>query len=272
MHSRDLSSSMMNRKILRSITLLPTCWLLSDLCGQVVNGSFEDASGFLLAPWSATCSAGPGLPAPGAGDHSVRMEHGNFQGCFPAMITQDLPFAQDGEIYTVMAYVRNAPGNPTDLPVGIRLGVRDAMGQYHFSPGPDNATPKWAILSVTDTLFLGPGDTAVVACVSASIGGPASGAAEFDAVLVLPDPFNGSADPVPPSMRYRISPAGDALYVVFAGPTTGSVGLGDIMGRTLAERTIHEARQVELPISGSGVRVLWLHTRRGSAAIRLTVP
>ncbi|MCB9168549.1 MAG: hypothetical protein H6595_13845 [Flavobacteriales bacterium] len=260
---------------MHSITLLLAGCLLPMVAGaQLINGSFEDGNGDpLITPWQHTCPVSSGDPAPPGGNWGVQIEHGNFQGCFPGYVYQTLPTVNDGDVYTLIAYARNAPSSGVFLPVGIALGKIDATGTITHGTGPANATDSWVQMSVTDTFHLAPGDTALVLLLAGQTSGPATGYAQFDAAAL--NWQGGDFIPTvaaPAEMRFVLE--GSTAVIHFARRSTGRMRIFDALGREVLQWPVVSTTLVRIPIDGlrSGTYLVRADRAEGSCGARFIVP
>ena len=181
----------------------------------VQNGSFENSLGQPdFSNWSALCTYSVdsiGDTPPGGGDWSLKLETGNFQGCWPGNVVQTFPSVQDGEQFRLSVWVKNLD---YALP-NISIGKVDASGQFHPFVMDSTSSPSWTQLSISSIINLNPGDTAAILLNSGSTSGPLAWFAAFD--LIVFEPLN-SATSIDESNLLLISdpypnPASDFIQI-----------------------------------------------------------
>ena len=160
-------------KTLNSILLL---LFATQATAQLTNGSFEDANGYTFTGWEWTCAPPQALPdAPtNGGDWCAAKEPGQTQGCFPSFLFQRVQGAQDGELRTLSGWVR-CVDDANNFCLGAYLGFGTLNnGAFTLEEQVGGMDSMWTFVTITDTLELGSGDTAVVVLTSGIIGGPIS--------------------------------------------------------------------------------------------------
>lgn len=152
----------------------------------VLNPSFENAGLPSLVYWESGCFAESVQDAPeGEGDWSLRLESGNYQGCFPGQATQllsGLHYVSDHvPVVSLAGWIKVEEGIP--LPSGIEIGD-PASGDILMSI-PSDAT-EWTYVEAVDTLLnLSPGTDYRVILDAGAIGGPGVGHTRFDGISVI---------------------------------------------------------------------------------------
>ena len=147
---------------------------------QIVNGSFENASGSDLSGWEWTCGANSyNSGAPGGGDWSFQVMGGNVQGCFPGYAYQKIPGITNGLFYTLTAWVRAE----ATTPIGIYFGKIN-NGVVTFGAGDTTSANIWTYLAFPSNFSLMQGDTAVVILFGGLTTGPILSLGSFDLITL----------------------------------------------------------------------------------------
>lgn len=252
--------------------LLPALLLAwaSQANAQLFNGSFEQAGAASLEGWEWTCDE-PGIvneAPPGAGDWSVTKLPSQAKGCFPSYLYQRLNDVQDGDLVTVSGWVRC---DDDVICLGGWFGLGSINnGAFHLEEQVGTTDFLWTYLSLTDTVELAAGDTALLVLSGGFIGGPISPfPAHFDGFSL--EPATGIAPVSAPAVS-RYDAATNSLFVGAEERLLG-IALFDATGRALPLRAPiagNTARIAlnELPI---GVCIAQLRTARGTRTLRFAV-
>jgi hypothetical protein len=238
--------------------------------GQLNNGSFEQSGAPSLEGWEWTCSE-PGQvneAPPGAGDWHATKEAGQAKGCYPSYIYQRLTSVQDGDQLTISGWVRC----DDDVICGgayFGLGTINA-GYIQLEETVGTNQFPWTYLTLTDTVELNAGDTAILVLNAGIIGGPISPEpGHFDG-FTMTEVLSVSEVQAPLLAHYR-----DAANFYVAGNAARilSVRLLDLTGRVItavADRSQGNYR-IGLEGLGTGVYFVDVRTDRGGQAIRFVV-
>lgn len=149
---------------------------------QVVNGSFENASGPDISNWSWTCAAVLANTAPPSGGNwSLFVEGGNTQGCFPGYAYQKIPGIISGQAYILSGWAQASSPQMTGHHVGIYFGTIN-NGSITLQDGDTTSATSWTPLSVQSSYTLNAGDTAVVVLFGGLVGGPLQANGIFDLI------------------------------------------------------------------------------------------
>ncbi|NOZ09184.1 MAG: hypothetical protein GXO91_09995 [FCB group bacterium] len=158
----------------------------------VVNPSFENAGMPSLENWDINCYAESSEDAPeGYGEWSMRLESGNFEGCFPGIATQILPdivySPSSVPVVNLSGWMKTEEGFQALSKIG--LGVPET-GELLFSVTADSM--EWFYVELVDTLLnLSPGTAYGVILDAGSIGGPGAAHTRFDGIsLTMTGSFN----------------------------------------------------------------------------------
>jgi len=161
--------------------LLCACFVTSGFA-QLVNGSFELNGQFSTVGWNTTCTPpGEGADgAPNSGNFHATLQPGNFQGCFPQFLYQEIPGAQSGDIYRLSGWVKCDEEEPClGAYIGIgRMGDQGIVVDDLFG----GISTDWMFVEAVDTIEVNDGEMPVVVLSSGNIGGPA---------LLVPAHFDG---------------------------------------------------------------------------------
>jgi len=252
--------------------LLPALTIIwsTQATAQLFNGSFELAGAPSLEGWEWTC-AEPGIvneAPPGAGAWSVTKQPGEAKGCFPSYLYQRLSDVQNGDLLTVSGWVRC---DDDVICVGGWFGLGTINnGTFHLEEQVGNNQFPWAYLSITDTVELADGDTALLVLSGGFIGGPVSPfPAHFDG-FSIEDATSIAQASVLATSRYDA--ASNSLYVATADRLLG-IALFDAAGRVLP---LHppiagSTARIDLPELPLGVYIAELRTASGTTTLRFTV-
>jgi hypothetical protein len=146
--------------------------------GQILNGSFENASNADLSNWEWTCGAISFNNAPaGGGNWCIKVSGGNTQGCFPGYAYQKIPAITNGQTYILSgwAFAQTSP------PIGLYFGKMN-NGTITLQAGDTTYSTSWTQLSTQTSFSLSPGDTALVVLYGGLAGGPVQGYGYFDLI------------------------------------------------------------------------------------------
>ncbi|MEZ4738663.1 MAG: hypothetical protein R2818_04730 [Flavobacteriales bacterium] len=218
----------------------------TSLHAQLINGSFESDGTPSLEGWEWTCG-GPGQAndgAPGAGSWSATLQPGHAKGCFPSYLYQRLPSAVNGEFLTLSGWVK-CPDFGVCQGGFLQLGhVRD--GAFELEESVSAQGLDWSFITITDTVEIAAGDTAIVLLHSGFIGGPvAAEGSYFDGItldVAMATNELGDSD----VLLVRQSPDGRSL-AVNAGIGEG-IRMTDALGRTLAQAVGNSSGWTTVPI------------------------
>jgi hypothetical protein len=155
--------------------------IASATSAQIINGTFEDNGVFNLAGWEWTCAQpGPVHQVPiGGGVWSASKNMSNDV-CGPSYIFQRIPFAQNGEVWHLSAWVRS---DSTGIPALPRISLSSMHnGIFSFQSAIGSAGYNWEHVSINDTVHASATDTAVVLLNPGDVNGPLVGAGWFDGV------------------------------------------------------------------------------------------
>jgi hypothetical protein len=170
-------------KASRSFLFLSLITFPALLLSQVVNGSFENGGQPSLSGWKFTCSKQSSHDSPfDTSGWCLKLECGNYEGCFPGLASQIVPGIKKGEIWQLDAWTK---ADSFSLPRSIYWQVRNSGGgSYHLTIRTTSAD-GWVHLTVQDTfLYMNPGDSVAVVLDAGTTGGPFQGWAYFDLVSV----------------------------------------------------------------------------------------
>jgi hypothetical protein len=202
---------------------------------QLINGSFEDNGAFSLTGWEWTCEdPTPVEDAPYAGGiWSAHKDMGNVKGCWPDYLYQRIPFANDGEVWELSGWVRSdTVGVEAQPHIGL---ARMNNGLFTLQNAVGSGGYEWAFVTITDTVHAQPGDTAVVLLNAGVLGGPAYGAAWFDAL----DFFQLTSESIheAPLGLHQYMDENMVLHLSAADRTIRDVRLFDATGRAVPVNT-----------------------------------
>ncbi len=161
----------------------------------VLNPGFENESLPSLENWEVNCFAESVQDAPaGEGDWSLRLESGNYQGCFPGLATQLLPDLAYGPnwvpVVSLGGWIKLEEGISLASGIGIGDPVSGDMLMSAFSDA-----SEWVYVEAVDTLLnLSPGTDYHVILDAGAIGGPGIGHTRFDGISVIITQFFQKGD------------------------------------------------------------------------------
>lgn len=255
------------RKALPVLTLMIT----GAVHAQLINGSFEVDGSPSLAGWEWTCNL-PGTAndgAPSSGSWSATKEPGHAKGCFPSLLFQRLPDALDGDLLTVSGWVRCPDGDEPCLGGYIGLGSINA-GIFTSDDEVQSQTQQWTYITITDTVELSAGDTAVVILSGGFIGGPISPAASyFDGISLAPALAIGES--AAPLIVQYMDQTTRTLYLSAGQEPIQGLRFFDLTGKGLPMRTERtNAANIRVDLNGSpaGVYFVAVGTRSGERIVR----
>ncbi len=163
------------RSIVFYIIVLPSLTI-----AQIVNGSFEINGQPSLAGWTLPCPGNTTVkdsPLDSSG-YCLKLEAGNFQGCFPGVAYQILPGVKNGEVWQIEGWAKAGARYPfPGIYFGILLNGGIVLGNGVFS-----ISNFWKHLSVQDTMKFSDGDTVVIVLSAGNSSGPATGWSYFDLI------------------------------------------------------------------------------------------
>lgn len=255
----------MERHLLTLICAFPSVLISA----QVINGSFEDNGQPSVMGWEWTCAPPVVMAgdAPGAGSFAATKEPGQTQGCFPSHLYQRSPDLVDGDVVTVSAWVRCDAG-PICLGASFGLG-RINGGVFLLEENTGTMDTAWTFLSITDTVELGPGDTAVIVLNAGVIGGPVQPTAGwFDGVeLSVAQAVQG---PGPVQIGHYPDPATAVLHVSAGEAVVEEVVVLTLQGQVVlrvAGKT-SGTQHIDVHALASGSYLARVRTARGPGTFR----
>lgn len=259
------------RNTMKHATLLASLLSFTSANAQLVNGSFEnDIWEYSLIGWEWTCEDPLGVneAPPGAGSWHATKEAGQTQGCFPSYIYQRLSGVQDGDLLTISGWVRC---DDDVICVGAHFGLGTInSGYFHLEESVGTNQWPWTFLTITDTVELNAGDTALLVLNAGSIGGPISPEpGHFDG-LTLATPQ--SVDEVSASLLAHYRDAAN-FYVAGNAARILSVRLLDLTGRVITASVDRSEGTYRIGLEGLGTGVYFadVRTDRGGQAIRFVI-
>lgn len=153
------------------------------LYSQIINGSFEDEGQPSLAGWNFTCRSHTTVqdsPLDTSG-YCLKLEAGNFQGCFPGFAYQIIPDVKNGDVWQIEGWVKKI----TYFPIpGIGFSKLGGPGGFTALKVKNPATTEWEYLSVQDTFDISDQDTILIVLSAGSTSGSATGWSYFDLISV----------------------------------------------------------------------------------------
>ncbi len=207
-----LMTSARSQNVLATVLLLSFVLLLCPAfsVAQVVNGSFESDGQPSLSGWRFTCGGGVSSPEapPGGGTWSLKVAPGNLQGCFPSTASQTVSTVQSGEVWRLTAWVRQ--DTATFTVASLYWQIVPSGGTSGTLPADTTTARGWTQLTVVDTLFLAPGDSAVIVLDAGRTSGPEFEGSGYLFDLVSAEKMGGtpvSSDdpPLPEETALRLS-------------------------------------------------------------------
>jgi hypothetical protein len=166
------------RSIVFYIIALPSLTI-----AQIVNGSFEIDGQPSLAGWNFSCHGHTTVqdsPFDSTG-YCLKLEAGNFQGCFPGFAYQILPDVKNGDVWKLEGWVKKLQYYPIPGIGFLKLGGPTGFTTLNTK---NPTTDQWEYLSVQDTFDIGDQDTILVVLGAGSTSGPATGWSYFDLISV----------------------------------------------------------------------------------------
>ena len=244
--------------------------LVTQANAQLFNGSFELAGAPSLEGWEWTCGE-PELvneaPA-GAGAWSVAKQPGQAKGCFPSYLYQRLSDVQEGDLITVNGWVRC---DDDVICVGGWFGLGTINnGAFHLEEQVGTNQWPWAYLSITDTVELATGDTALLVLSGGFIGGPISPfPAHFDG-FSMEHATGITLAGAQATSRYDA--ATNSLFIASSAQLLG-ITLFDAAGRVLPLRAPIAGNTARIALNElpKGVYIAQLRTALGNKALRFAV-
>lgn len=251
--------------------LVPLALLTCSSAGaQIVNGSFETSGTASLAGWEWTCSD-PMLgadAAPGAGQWSAAKESGQTQGCFPSYLYQRLAGVSDGQQLILSGWVRCGDMPPCP---GAYFGLGTVnSGIFHLEETVGSNQSDWSFHTLTDTVELQTGDTAILVLNSGLVGGPISPNPGFFDGLAVETVLGLSEHEEALLAQYR---AGDELFLAVRQGRIMQTRVLDLTGREVHAIVQRDAAQCRIALEslGSGVYFADVRTDRGEQTVRFLV-
>lgn len=252
-----------------TLTLFATSAVIA-VQAQLFNGSFESGGLPSLSLWESTCST-PGLlndGAPGAGSWSATKEAGQTQGCFPSYLYQRLSGVTNGQLVTLSGWVR-CDSTPPCLGAHISLGTVNS-GNFSLEEQIGTSSSAWTFVTITDTVQIGVGDTAILVLNAGLIGGPINPTpGHFDGLSI--DAPTAVSDPMQREVQSFFDAANDRMTVTTGGPALGGVRLFDALGRELQLHDVQRER-AQLTFStialGTGVYLVQIHSEGVEQVVR----
>lgn len=216
-------------------TLLLLSLPLLETRAQLFNGSFEQAGAPSLEGWEWSCDQ-PGeenTAAPGAGQWCATKRPGHAKGCFPSYLFQRMPELQNGQLVTVSGWVRC---QDETICLGGYIGLgRLSNGTVTYDDLAGSMDNAWTYVSITDTVEIDDGDTAVVVLTSGFIGGPIDPApAYFDGISA--EWVTGLNERSISAIVQRYDQGAQTLFLSAPAPVR-SARLLDLTGRELRSNT-----------------------------------
>jgi len=138
---------------------------------QALNGSFETDGQPSLEHWLVSCDGKPFRDAPsGGGIWSLKLETGNFQGCFPGRGAQFIPEFRNGDIWQVSVWARQDEKKLAQT--SVYLKIFHTKGDSTILSVDTTTSAEWTQLTVVDTLILDEGDRVAIVLDAGSTSGP----------------------------------------------------------------------------------------------------
>jgi hypothetical protein len=212
--------------------LLPFLLLLPSLAmAQSFNGSFEGAGTGDISGWTGFCwePFAAASNCPGGGDWGLVVESGHNTGCTNAMVIHKLPDVVDGSALTLNGWCTRYFGSGTQF-IGFGLGTVN-NGAYTYNTFPQSNFSGWQFFTVTQTVELGPGDTAMVFLQPGSVNFPLVTSLVMFDELVLTDVTTGVQERTG-ALAHRYDPALRRIHLVSPMPVS-AVDVFDAQGRRL---------------------------------------
>ncbi|MBK6369672.1 MAG: T9SS type A sorting domain-containing protein [Flavobacteriales bacterium] len=235
--------------------LVIACVLANPINAQIVNGSFEMNGNPSLEGWEWTCGDPDLVPdaAPNAGSWSATKQPGHAKGCFPSYLFQRLPDVEHGDRLVLSGWVK-CPDFGICQGGFIGLGRVNA-GAFELEETVSAQDLDWTYISISDTVEIGPGDTAIVVLNSGFIGGPAfeAGTAS-DGIGLLP--ALSVRENTQSNLAHIVDRNTRMLYLSMGEADLRDIRLFDLTGKVLQpryERTSASAVRVDLNALPQGV-------------------
>ncbi len=181
----------------RLLNILTGTLVLSLALSQnlVLNPGFENESLPSLDNWEVNCFAESVQDAPaGEGDWSLRLESGNYQGCFPGQATQLLPELHYVSDHVPVVSLAGWIKVEENIPLLSGIGIGDPVSGDLLMSIPSDAI-EWTYVEAVDTLLnLSPGTGYHAILDAGAIGGPGVGHTRFDGISVIITQFFQKGD------------------------------------------------------------------------------
>lgn len=198
---------------------------------QSFNGTFEGSGTGDLSGWRGLCwqPYADASNCPGGGDWGLVVESGHNNGCTNAVVIHKLPDVVDGTALTLSGWCTRYFGSGTQF-IGFGLGTVN-NGAYTYNTFPQSNFTGWQFFTYTQTVELGPGDTAMVFLQPGSVNYPLVTSLVMFDELALTD-VTTSVQEQPGALPHRYDPALRRIHVV-SPMATQEVHLFDAHGRLL---------------------------------------
>ena len=256
---------------MRSILLLLLV-LGGTASAQLNNGSFEDVNGPSLSGWEWTCDDPQFMEggAPGFGEWSVSKQSGHAKGCFPNYLYQRLPNVQDGDLVTLTGWGR-CTASEFSFCQGAFMGLgRVNDGAFQLEENTYNSDTTWAYMSITDTIELADGDTAIVVLNAGFIGGPVNPTpALFDGLAMSFPTAIGSS--IAPSLQLLQTDNGSTLVISTGDQRSLGINCFDLTGQVVQlqfDRNGTNGYRARITDLSTGVYILRATTAAGNISAR----
>jgi hypothetical protein len=151
--------------------------LLKGTDGQILNNSFENATGPDLSNWEWTIGAEACEDAPeGGGSWCIQVTGGSTQGYLWGYAYQRI-----SEVDTAHEYILSASVKALMSANGVFFGKIN-NGTITLFDGVKTSATSWTTISIQSSFLLTPGDTALVVLDAGIMGGVLNGLGNFDLV------------------------------------------------------------------------------------------
>lgn len=241
------------------------------LSAQLINGSFETDGSPSLSGWEWTCDDPQFVEegAPGSGAWSVSKMPGHAKGCFPNHLYQRLSNVEDGDIMTITGWGR-CPTEFDNICLGARMGLGSInTGAVFLEEFTTASDPLWTFMSITDTVQIGTGDTALVVLNAGFIGGPISPTSPgFDGIEVS---ISTGVDLSPAPTLHLLRTDANTLMVSTGALRMSGIACFDLAGQVLAAPALRlgtNAYSIGIQSLSSGVYLLRATTEAGVLTTR----
>lgn len=202
---------------------------------QSFNGSFEGGDTGNLNGWTGLCwePYAEASNCPGGGDWGLVVESGHNNGCTNAAVIHKLPEILDGTALSLSGWCTRYFGSGTQF-IGFGLGTVN-NGVHTYNTFPQSNFSGWQYFTYTQTMALGPGDTAMVFLQPGAVNFPLVTSLVMFDELVLTDVTTGLKEN-DVAMVHRYDPALRRIHLA--------------NNRTVQEVSVFDAhgRQIQAPI------------------------